>query len=88
MYVFFTRSVDSTKMQGNCRYIIVEPPNNESFGTANFFHYLEIFFIERFKCIEVYANGTLEKFHYERFSLLGGFIIRGSTVAVICVYHK
>ena len=47
----------------------VESPNNESFGIANF---LEVFFIERFKCIEEYANGTLEKFHYERFFTIGG----------------
>ena len=46
-----------------------EPPNNESFGTANY------------KCIEVYANdGTWEKFIMRGFSLLGGFIIGGSTV--------
>ena len=46
----------------HCAYNTVEPPNNESVGTANFFHYLEVFFIERYKSIEVYANGTLEKF--------------------------
>ena len=33
--------------------VTVEPPNNESFGTANCFHYLEVFFIERFKNTEV-----------------------------------
>ena len=40
---------------------------------VNFFHYLEVFLIERFKCIEVYANGTLELwevFHYWGSSLL------------------
>ena len=57
----------------------VEPLNIESIGTANFSHYLEVFFIERYKSIEVYANG--EKFNYERFSLLGEFIIGGSSVA-------
>ena len=31
--------------------------NNESIGTANFFHYLEVFFIERYKFIEEYATG-------------------------------
>ena len=46
-----------------------------------FFHYLEVFFIERYKSIEEYANCTFEKFHYERFFLLlGTFIIGGSTV--------
>ena len=44
-------------------------------GHPNFFHYLEVFFIERYKSIKEYANGTLEKFNYERFSLLGEFII-------------
>ena len=52
------------------------------------FHYLEVFFIERCKCIEVYGNGTLEKFHYERFSLLGEFIIGGSTVFNFCCHTK
>ena len=48
----------------------VEPLNVESIGTSNFSHYLEVFFIERYKSIEVYANG--EKFHYERFFTVGG----------------
>ena len=56
----------------------VEPPNNESIGTANF---LEVFFIERYKSIEEYANSTLENFIMRGFSLLGEFIIRGSTVS-------
>ena len=51
-------------------------------GQPIFFHYLEVFFIERYKSIEEYVNGTLEKFHYERFSLLGGLIIGGTTVVV------
>ena len=50
----------------------MEPPNNESIGTTNFFHYLEVFFIERYKSIEECANGTLGKFHYERFFTIGG----------------
>ena len=37
----------------------VELPNNESIGTANFFHCLEVFFIERYKSIEEYANGKI-----------------------------
>ena len=54
----------------------MKPLNSESFGTANFFHYLEVFFIERYKSIEVDVNGTLEKlwevftigrFHYRMF---------------------
>ena len=28
----------------------------------SFFHYLEVFFIERYKSIEEYANGTLGKY--------------------------
>ena len=46
--------------------------NNESIGTANFVHYLEVFFLERYKSIEEYANDTLEKFHYERLFTIGG----------------
>ena len=38
----------------------MKPPNNESFGIANYYNYLEVFFSERYKCIEVYANGILE----------------------------
>ena len=45
-------------------------------GQQIFFHYLEVFFIERCKSIEEYANGTLEKFHYERFSTIGGVLYR------------
>ena len=41
-------------------------------GQPIFFHHLEVFFIERYKSIEEYANGTLEKFHYERFFTIGG----------------
>ena len=37
-----------------------------------FFHYLEVFFIERYKSVEGYANGALEKFYYERFFTIGG----------------
>ena len=59
----------------------MKPPNNESIGTANFFHYLEVFFIERYKSIEEYANGTLEKFHYERF-----FTIWGSSLSEVPLY--
>ena len=55
-------------------YIIIQ---YVSIGTANFVHYLEFWY----KSIEEYANGTLEKFHYERFFTMGGFIIGGSTVA-------
>ena len=51
----------------------VEPPNNESLGKPIFSLLLEVFFIERYKCIEVYANSTLEKFHYDRFFTLGRF---------------
>ena len=28
-----------------------EPPYNETFGTAIFFHYSEVFFIERYKLV-------------------------------------
>ena len=49
----------------------VKPPNNERIGTANFFHYLQVFFIKRYtyKFIEEYANGRKkislwEVFHY------------------------
>ena len=49
----------------------VEPPNNESFGTANFFNYLEVFFIN---------------FNMRGFSLLEEFIIGGSTVAISMVF--
>ena len=62
---------------------MVEPLNIESIGTANFFHYLEVFFLERYKSIEQYANTTLEKFHYGRFSILGEFIIGGFTVVAL-----
>ena len=48
-------------------------------GQPKYFHYLEVFFIERYKYIEEYANGTLEKFG---FSLLGEFVMGGSTVVV------
>ena len=59
----------------------VEPPNKESImGQPIFFYYLEVFFIERYKSIEEYGNGTLENFIMRGFSLLGEFIIRGSTV--------
>ena len=47
----------------------MEPPNNESIAIANFFHYLEVFFTERYKSIEEYAN---ENFIMRGFSLLGG----------------
>ena len=40
-------------------------------GQPIFFHCLEVFFIERYKCIEVHANGTLE--NYERFFIIGRF---------------
>ena len=50
----------------------MEPPNIERIGTANFFHYLEVFFIERYKSIEVYANGTWEKLYDEKFLTIGG----------------
>ena len=50
-------------------------------GQPIFFHYLEVFFIERYKSTEEYANGTLKNFIMRSFSLLGEFIIRGSTVA-------
>ena len=30
--------------------------------------------------LNIGKSGTLEKFHYERFSLLGGFIVGSSTV--------
>ena len=61
----------------------VEPLNNESIGTANLFHYLEVFFIERYKSIEEYANSALEKFHYERFFTIGGVHYRRFN----CMYH-
>ena len=46
-------------------------------GQPIFFHYLEVFFIERYKSIEKYANSTLEKNFI--MSLLGEFIIGSST---------
>ena len=61
----------------------MEPPNNESIGTANFFIIWRFFFIEGYKSIEEYVNGTLEKFHYERFFTIGGFIIGGATVCIL-----
>ena len=33
------------------------------------------FFIERYKSIEEYANGTLEKFHHERFFTIRGVLL-------------
>ena len=41
-------------------------------GQPIFFYYLVVFFIERYKFVEEYANGALEKFHYERFFTNGG----------------
>ena len=50
-------------------------------GTANCFHYLEVFLIERYKSIEECANGTVGIIlFYEVFFTVGGFIIEGSTV--------
>ena len=45
-----------------------------------FFHYLEVSFIERYKSIEVYAMVHWKNFIMRVFSLLGEFIIGGSTV--------
>ena len=64
----------------------MEPPNNERIGTANSFHYLEVFFIERYKYFEEYANGTLENFIMRGFSLLGEFIIGGAGINYMYVY--
>ena len=62
----------------------VEPPNNESFGTANFF-----FIIWRFSLILRGTNllKSMQMVHWKYFimrgfSLLGEVIIRGSTVAI------
>jgi hypothetical protein len=38
----------------------VGPPNNENIGAANFFHYSEVFFIERYVYIMVKPVGTWE----------------------------
>ena len=61
---------------------MVELLNNERFGTAHFFHYSDVFFTERFKYI-----------HYERFLLLGEFIIGGptayyqnATISILIIY--
>ena len=53
----------------------MESLNNKSIGTANFFHYLEVFlFIERYKCIEEYAMVYvgINYICYEKFFTVGG----------------
>ena len=40
-------------------------------GQPIFFSLFGGFFIERYEYIEEYANGTLEKFHYEGFFTIG-----------------
>ena len=65
------------------KHYTVEPPYNETIGTAMFSHYSEVFFIERYIHVHNY-NGTvswyIDFFIIERFSLLGEFIIGCSTV--------
>ena len=56
----------------------------KALGQPNFFHYLEVLFIERHKSIEEYANGTLENFIMRGFSLLGEFIVGVSTIMCTC----
>ena len=58
------------------RYIQLNLRIMKVLGQPIFFHYLEVFFIERYKSTEEYANGTLEKFHYERFFTIGGVYYR------------
>ena len=61
----------------------MEPLNNERNGTANFFYYLEVFFIRRYKSIDEYAKGRLEKFNYERF-----FHYWGSSLLEVPLYYE
>ena len=60
----------------------METPNNESIGTANIFHYLEVFFIERYKSIEEGAKGT----HWKDF-IMRGFHYWGSSLLEVSLYR-
>ena len=67
--------------------IIVEPLNNKNIGThSRFFKlFLEVFFIERYKSIEEYANGTLgNKFIMRWFFTVGGVHYR----RFHCIFYK
>ena len=47
----------TTIVKFHCIMYIQWNLHNERIGTANLFHYLEVFFIERYN-IDEYANGT------------------------------
>ena len=61
-------------------YIYAYSGTSEVLGRPIFFIVLEVFFTGGYKSIEEYANGTLEKFHYERFFTIGEIIIGSFTV--------